>query len=471
MRKGIALSGKRYLKTIRYKITLESNNNISFYDFGLDPNVLDGLDAMNFKKPSPIQVASIPHILNGKNVIACAQTGTGKTAAFLLPILSELATGEYPSDYVNVIIMAPTRELAQQIDQQVDAFSYFVGVSAVPIYGGTGGVEWEQQRRALKMGADLIIATPGRLLSHIGLDTVDLSRVSFFVLDEADRMLDMGFHDDILEVYKLLPPDVQTIMFSATMPDKIRKLAKQIAKDAEEVNIAISRPPESIDQSVYFCNDDDKLGLLIEIFKQKNPSKCIVFFASKDRVKQAKKLLSMNQFKVSEMHSDLGQEEREGVMRSFKAGHINIIVATDIISRGIDVTDIGLIVNFDVPSDPEDYVHRIGRTARGDEQAGAAITLVNNKDKARFIDIEDFLGYTLTRNQLPKGFAEQKESQPRQSSGRKGVHKSNNQQNRQQKSSSNRAESDKTTNEHHSPKRKKKNWGRKKKSNQESNKI
>lgn len=382
-----------------------NSNDITFYDFGLEPSVLDGLDVMNFKKPSPIQAESIPHILSGENVIACAQTGTGKTAAFLLPILSELATGEYPEDFVNVVIMAPTRELAQQIDQQVDAFSYFVGVSAVPIYGGTGGIEWEQQRRALRMGADLIIATPGRLLSHIGLNTVDLSRVSFFVLDEADRMLDMGFHDDIIEVYKLLPPDVQTIMFSATMPDKIRKLAKQIAKDAVEINIAISRPPESIDQSVYFCNDDDKLGLLVEIFKEKNPSKCIVFFASKERVKQAKKLLYMNQFRVSEMHSDLDQDEREEVMRKFKAGHINIIVATDIISRGIDVTDIELIVNFDVPSDPEDYVHRIGRTARGEQDSGSAITLVNHKDKGRFINIEDFLGYNISRNQLPEGFS------------------------------------------------------------------
>lgn len=384
-----------------------NSNDITFYDFGLEPSIVDGLDVMNFKKPSPIQAESIPHILQGDNVIACAQTGTGKTAAFLLPILSELASGEYPEDFVNVVIMAPTRELAQQIDQQVDAFSYFVGVSAVPIYGGTGGIEWEQQRRALRLGADLIIATPGRLLSHIGLNTVDLSRVSFFVLDEADRMLDMGFHDDIIEVYKLLPPDVQTIMFSATMPDKIRKLAKQIAKDAVEINIAISRPPESIDQSVYFCNDDDKLGLLIEIFKEKNPSKCIVFFASKDRVKQARKLLFMNQYKVSEMHSDLDQTEREEVMRNFKAGRINIIVATDIISRGIDVTDIELIINFDVPSDPEDYVHRIGRTARGDQDSGAAITLVNHKDKGRFINIEDFLGYNISRNQLPEGFSNQ----------------------------------------------------------------
>lgn len=383
---------------------IRDENIDDFYDFGLEPNVLDGLDAMGFRHPSPVQAKAIPHILNGDDVIACAQTGTGKTAAFVLPILSELASGEYPEDYVNAVVMAPTRELAQQIDRQIDAFSYFVGVSAVPIYGGTGGIEWEQQKRALRMGADIIIATPGRLISHINLNTVDLSRVSFFVLDEADRMLDMGFYDDIVEVYKLLPKDVQTIMFSATMPEKIRRLAKDITKNAIEVNIAISRPPESIDQSVYFCNEDDKLALLIDIFKQRQPSKAIAFFASKDRVKQAYRLLRSNGFEVSQMHSDLTQEERDEVMHQFKNGHTHIIVATDILSRGIDVDDIQLIVNYDVPSDPEDYVHRIGRTSRGTKLGGAAVTLVNNRDQVKFIDIEKFLGYRITRNNLPEGF-------------------------------------------------------------------
>ncbi|MDO5016815.1 MAG: DEAD/DEAH box helicase [Porphyromonas sp.] len=376
-----------------------------FYDFGLEPTVLDGLDAMGFKHPSPVQAAAIPHILEGKDVIACAQTGTGKTAAFVLPVLSELASGEYPDEYVNAVVMAPTRELAQQIDRQIDAFSYFVGgVSAVPIYGGTGGIEWEQQKRALRLGADIIIATPGRLLSHINLNTVDLSRVSFFVLDEADRMLDMGFYEDIIEVYKLLPGDVQTVMFSATMPAKIRKLAKAITKEAVEVNIAISRPPESIDQSVYFCKDDEKMALLINIFKEKNPSKSIVFFGSKDRVKEAYRLLRSHGYQVEQMHSDLDQTERNEVMNSFKSGHTHIIVATDIISRGIDVDDIQLIVNYDVPSDPEDYVHRIGRTSRGTNLGGSAVTIVNQKDKARFIDIEKFLGYNLLRNETPEGF-------------------------------------------------------------------
>lgn len=379
-------------------------DDITFYDFDLIPTVLDGLEAMNFKHPSPVQAEAIPAILSGRDVIACAQTGTGKTAAFVLPILSELGSGEYPEEYVNVVVMAPTRELAQQIDHQFDAFSYFVGISAVPIYGGTGGIEWEQQKRALRMGADVIIATPGRLLSHINLNTVDLSRVSYFVLDEADRMLDMGFYDDIVDIYKLLPQDVQTVMFSATMPGKIRTLAKQITRDPKEINIAISRPPESIDQSVYFCKEEEKLALLMEIFKEKKPSKAIVFFASKERVKQAYRLLKSNKYQVHEMHSDLAQDERDEVMRAFKAGRINIIVATDILSRGIDVTDIQMIVNFDVPADPEDYVHRIGRTSRGTNLGGAAITLVNQRDKGRFIDIEKFLGYNVVRNPLPEGF-------------------------------------------------------------------
>lgn len=449
---------------------MEKNHDTTFYDFGLDPAVLEGLDAMNFKKPSPVQIEAIPHILQGRDVIACAQTGTGKTAAFLLPILSELATGEYPDEYINVVIMAPTRELAQQIDQQVDAFSYFVGVSAVPIYGGTGGIEWEQQRRALRMGADLIIATPGRLLSHIGLSTVDLSRVSFFVLDEADRMLDMGFYDDILEVHKRLPNDVQTVMFSATMPDKIRKLAKQITKDPIEVNIAISRPPETIDQSVYFCKEDDKLGLLMDILKEKNPNKCIVFFASKERVKQAKRLLSIHQFKVQEMHSDLSQDDRDEVMHGFKAGHTHIIVATDIISRGIDVTDIDLIINFDVPSDPEDYVHRIGRTARGTQDSGSAITLVSGKDKARFINIEDFLGYNIMRNQLPEGYEGLQANNENKGKGRNNNGQKKGRRNHKSVGKEHHTPSAKrvTSKENKYSKKPKKNWRRKKKK-QESN--
>lgn len=389
------------------------NKITSFDEFGLEPSVMDGLDAMNFVAPSPIQAEAIPLILEGSDVIACAQTGTGKTAAFLLPILSELASGEYPEEYVNAVIMAPTRELAQQTDQQIDAFSYFVGVSAVPIYGGTGGVEWEQQKRALRLGADIIVATPGRLLSHINLNTVDLSHVSFFVLDEADRMLDMGFNEDILEIYKMLPKNVQTVMFSATMPPRIRELAKRIMNNPKEVNIAISRPPESINQSCYFVHQDAKMALLVQVLKELRSEKCIIFFAAKARVKEAYKSLKMQGFQVAEMHSDKDQAHRETVLRDFKNGKVHIIVATDIISRGIDVVDIELVINFDVPADPEDYVHRIGRTARGTNEAGAAITLVSAKDKRNFVSIESFLGYQVTRNELSQEFASPTENNHR----------------------------------------------------------
>ena len=368
----------------------------SFWDFGLHPLVEDGIEAMRYEKPSPVQTATIPVILEGKDLIACAQTGTGKTAAYLLPLLSELASGDYPDDFVNALIMAPTRELAMQIEQQIDAFSYFTQTSAVSIYGGTGGIEWEQQKRALKLGADIIVATPGRLLAHLSMSGVDFSRSSFFVLDEADRMLDMGFYEDIIEIYRQLPKDTQVIMFSATMPPKIRQLAKEIMKDPVEVNIAISRPPESIIQKAVFCHAEDKMPILTKILLRDKPEKGLVFFASKDRVKQAKRDLRTQGLKVREMHSDLDQAARNEVMHDFKSGRTNIIVATDILSRGIDVDDIDIVINYDVPSDPEDYVHRIGRTARGNNLHGAAITLVSARDKVRFEQIENFLGYTVS---------------------------------------------------------------------------
>lgn len=373
--------------------------DLTFWDFGLHPLVEDGIEAMRYEKPSPVQSATIPVILQGKDLIACAQTGTGKTAAYLLPLLSELATGDYPDDYVNALVMAPTRELAMQIEQQIDAFSYFTNTSSVSIYGGTGGVEWEQQKRALKLGADIIVATPGRLLAHLSMSGVDFSRSSFFVLDEADRMLDMGFYDDILEIYRQLPKDTQVIMFSATMPAKIRQLAKEIMKDPVEVNIAISRPPESIVQKVVYCPNEDKMPILTQILLREKPEKGIIFFASKERVKQAKRELRMQGLKVQEMHSDLDQAARNEVMHDFKSGKTNIIVATDILSRGIDVDDIDVVVNFDVPGDPEDYVHRIGRTSRGKNLHGAALTFVSPRDRERFDRIEQFLGYKVKEDE------------------------------------------------------------------------
>ena len=363
-----------------------------FDELDLEDAVLDGLYDMNFEETTPVQELTIPIILEGKDIIACAQTGTGKTAAYVLPIISELSRYNFPKDAVNAVIMAPTRELAQQIDQQIQGFTYFIpGISAVAVYGGTDGITWEQQKRGMELGADIVIATPGRLLSHIKLGTVDLSKVSFFVLDEADRMLDMGFYDDIMQVYKQLPADCQTIMFSATMPPKIRTLAQSILKDPEEVQIAISRPPESIMQTAYICYDMQKLKILERLFVESHPQRVIIFSSSKMKVKELTTTLRRMKFNVAAMHSDLEQSKREEVMKEFKSGHVDILVATDVVSRGIDINDIKLVVNFDIPHDPEDYVHRIGRTARGTNGEGLAITFVGVNEQAAFHQIEKFL--------------------------------------------------------------------------------
>jgi Superfamily II DNA and RNA helicases len=363
-----------------------------FDELNLEYDVLDGLDAMNFIETTPVQELTIPIILEGKDVIACAQTGTGKTAAYVLPVINELSKGEHPDNAINAIIMAPTRELAQQIDQQIEGFSYFVPVSAVAIYGGTDGIAWEQQKRGLEMGADIVIATPGRLLSHIKMGAVDFSHTSFFILDEADRMLDMGFNEDIMQIYKLLPQSCQTIMFSATMPPKIRTLAKTIMKDPEEVKIAISRPPESIMQTAYICYEIQKLKILRKLFEESRPQRVIIFSSSKMKVKDLAATLSRMSFNVAAMHSDLEQTKREEVMKDFKNGRIDVLVATDVVARGIDINDIKLVINYDIPHDPEDYIHRIGRTARGTGGEGLAITFVSEEEQFQFKKIEDFLG-------------------------------------------------------------------------------
>ena len=363
-----------------------------FDELYLEDAILDGLDAMNFQEATPIQEQTIPVILEGKDLIACAQTGTGKTAAYVLPIINELSKGNHPENSVNAVIMAPTRELALQIDQQIEGFTYYVPISAVAIYGGTDGIAWEQQRRGLEMGADIVIATPGRLLSYIKLGVVDLSSVSFFLLDEADRMLDMGFYDDIMQVYNQLPRTCQTVMFSATMPPKIRTLANHILKNPEEVEIAISRPRESIMQTAYICYNMQKVKIIEDLFSTSRPKRVIIFSSSKMNVKDLAKTLKRQKFNVEEMHSDLEQSKREEVMRDFKNGKIDILVATDVVARGIDITDIRLVINFDIPHDPEDYVHRIGRTARGTDGEGLAITFVAPEEQTAFKKIEDFLG-------------------------------------------------------------------------------
>ncbi|MDR0430733.1 MAG: DEAD/DEAH box helicase [Tannerellaceae bacterium] len=379
---------------------------MKFDELNLEDAILDGLDAMNFQETTPIQELTIPVILEGKDIIACAQTGTGKTAAYVLPLINELSKGGFPEHTVNAVIMAPTRELAQQIDQQIEGFSYFIPVSAVAVYGGTDGIAWEQQKKGLESGADIVIATPGRLLSHIKLGTVDLSHASFFVLDEADRMLDMGFYDDIMQVHKLLPPSCQVIMFSATMPPKIRTLAKTILKDPEEIKVAISRPPDTIMQTAYICHDTQKLKILEDLFSKNRPQRVIIFSSSKMKVKELASTLKRMKFNVAAMHSDLEQSQREEVMKEFKNGHIDILVATDVVARGIDINDIKLVINFDIPHDPEDYVHRIGRTARGTNGEGLAITFVSIEEQAPFKRIETFLDKTIYKIPIDPKFGE-----------------------------------------------------------------
>lgn len=391
-----------------------------FDELNLEDAILNGLDAMNFQEATPVQEQTIPVILAKKDIIACAQTGTGKTAAYVLPIINELSKGGFSENAVNAVIMAPTRELAQQIDQQIAGFTYFVPISAVAIYGGTDGVAWEQQRRGLEMGADIVIATPGRLLSYIKLGTVDLSQVSYFVLDEADRMLDMGFYDDIMQIYKQLPSTCQIIMFSATMPPKIRTLAETILKNPEEIQLAISRPPETIMQTAYICYDAQKIKILEDLFSKARPQRVIIFASAKVKVKELANTLSRMNFNVAQMHSDLEQVQREEVMKDFKNGKIDILVATDVVARGIDINDIRLVVNFDIPHDPEDYVHRIGRTARGTNGEGLAITFVSPEEQSGFKRIEDFLGKQVYKIPIDPSFGETPEYKPVTRSRKKG---------------------------------------------------
>ena len=392
---------------------------MDFYDLDLNDDVLDALDAMNFTTCTPIQEHTIPPLLEGRDLIGVAQTGTGKTAAYLLPILSMLSDGGYPDDAINCIIMSPTRELAQQIDQAMEGFSYYVPVSSVAVYGGNDGIRYEQERRGLALGADVIIATPGRLISHISLGNVDLSRTSFFILDEADRMLDMGFYEDIMQIAKQLPENRQTIMFSATMPDKIQKLAASILRDPVEVRIAVNKPAEKIVQTAYVCYETQKLGIIKSLFHETKPERVIIFSSKKTKVKEIAAAFKRMKLNVGEMHSDLDQAQRDVVMREFKSGRIDILVATDIVSRGIDIDDIRLVINYDAPHDCEDYVHRIGRTARAGAE-GCAITFVAVDDQSRFAAIEEFIGREVMKLPLPEGLGEAPEYNPKKRTGKGG---------------------------------------------------
>lgn len=377
---------------------------MTFEDLDLTDDVLDALYDMHFDQCTPIQEKAIPAALSGRDLIAVAQTGTGKTAAFLLPVINELGKRK-ASDKIKCIVMTPTRELAMQIDGQMQGFSYFLPISSLPIYGGTDGAGYARQQHGLKTGAEVVIATPGRLLAHISMGYVDLSQVEFFILDEADRMLDMGFYDDIMQIAKRLPDRRQTLMFSATMPPKIQRMAKSLLHNPVEVKIAVSKPTDRVHQKVYFCPDRRKEALLCHLFENVNSRRVIVFASSKLKVKELTRSLRRRKLSVSEMHSDLEQNVREEVMRNFRAGNIDILVATDIVARGIDIDDISMVVNFDVPRDAEDYVHRIGRTARAGEE-GIAITLVGERERRKFKFIEDFLGKPVDRGELPEELRE-----------------------------------------------------------------
>ena len=379
---------------------------MKFNKLGLKKELEEGLEMMGFENTTPIQEKTIPLILEGKDIIACAQTGTGKTAAFVLPILS-LLSEQKDNNSVKAIIITPTRELAKQIDMQIEGFSYYTNSSSYPIYGGGTGPEFENQKQALVKGTDIIICTPGRLLAHLKFDYFDTNTINYLILDEADRMLDMGFYDDIIKIVNKLPKKRQTLLFSATMPNAIRKLAKSILFQPKEISIAISKPAQGIKQSAYLAYDKQKVKLIRELLLQKKNEKqlehVLIFASSIKSVKEIKRTLNKSGFKSSDIHSGLDQNSREETLRNFKNKKIKVLVATDILSRGIDIKGIELVINYEVPFDAEDYIHRIGRTARADK-TGEAITFINENQVKNFINIEKLIEKDIEKIPLPNGF-------------------------------------------------------------------
>jgi len=381
----------------------------NFRQFGFNEGVMEGLDTVGFEKPTPIQAQIIPHVLNGHDVIGCAQTGTGKTAAYLLPILHRII--ENPVKGINTIIIAPTRELAVQIAQQLEGFSYFLNISSLPVYGGTDGMEWEQQRKALSQGVDIVVATPGKLISFLNMDIVPVQNLQHLILDEADRMLDMGFFDDIMRIISYLPETRSTLLFSATMPPRIRELSKRILKDPVEVNISLSKPAAGILQMAYLAYDKQKTRLLAGLIKGRDLPSILVFASTKSKVKSITRELAAEGLQVADIHSDLEQSDRERVLLSFRNRQLQMLIATDVLSRGIDIENISLVVNYDVPRDAEDYVHRVGRTARA-EQTGIAITFINEHEQSEFARIEKLIGYEIRKQMPPDSLGDGPEFNP-----------------------------------------------------------
>lgn len=385
---------------------------MEFEEFGFRVQMLEALSYMGFEKATPIQIKAIPEIVQGHDIIACAQTGTGKTAAYLLPILSRLADKELTREGVNTLIVVPTRELAIQIEQQVRGFAYFVPVSSISIYGGTDGMSWDQEKKVLMEGADIIVATPGKLISHLNMGYVNLNNLEHLILDEADRMLDIGFYDDIMKIVKHIPEKRQTMMFSATMPPKIRKLAHEILSDPVEMSTAIAKPAEGVLQAVYLAHNDQKMPLIIGLINDKPEYHSILIFTStKKNVSELVRALNRKGEKAEGISSDLEQKERENVLSRFKSRELRTLVATDVLSRGIDINDINLIINYDVPHDAEDYVHRVGRTARADK-TGVAITLVNEEDMFRLHKIEELIEDSIFKLKVPEELGESPEWNP-----------------------------------------------------------
>lgn len=379
---------------------------MNFTDFNFDARLLEGIQASNYETATPVQAQVIPHILAGKDIIASAQTGTGKTAAFLLPLIDRILGENNDPTSITAMVIVPTRELAIQIAQHLEGLSYFTSISSIAVYGGGDGNAFVQEKKALSMGADIVVCTPGKMMSHIKMGYVKLDHLKYLVLDEADRMLDMGFYDDINFIIKHLPAKRQNLLFSATMPPKIRALAKSILQQPEEVNISISKPPEKIIQQAFLVYDQQKIPLIVHLLKDKSFSKVVVFCSSKLNVKQLTKDLKRNGINAGEIHSDLEQEQREAILMQYRSNRLPILVATDILSRGIDIDNIDLVINFDVPNDGEDYVHRIGRTARASAE-GTAYTLVNVKEQYKFAEIEKLIDKEVPKMPIPAVLGEQ----------------------------------------------------------------
>jgi superfamily II DNA/RNA helicase len=391
---------------------------LNFDDFGFDPSLMDGIESMGYENPTPIQEKAIPAILEGRDLIGSAQTGTGKTAAFLLPLLQQIITSPHENK-TRAVVIVPTRELAMQIDQQMEAFSYFTSVSSIAVYGGGDGRLFTQEKKALTEGTEMVICTPGRMIAHLNGSYVDFSSVQYLVLDEADRMLDMGFYDDIMKIIKHLPVKRQNLMFAATMPADIRKLANKVLRNPLEVNIAISKPAEKVLQVAYSVYESQKLPLVTSLLKDRGLTSVIVFCGTKIKAKQLGRQLIQAGLLARDIHSDLDQKERERIMLDFRNRKLNVLVATDLLSRGIDIDNIDLIINYDVPQEGEDYIHRIGRTARAASE-GVAITMISQEEQYKFARIERLLEREVTKAMVPEEFGEAPEYDPTRYRGRGG---------------------------------------------------